>query len=312
LRHETHILDVQSKAVRESMISYATAVPEPCADPALIATVSATAACGGRNSTILDGSGSDYYFWSPPRWLDLLKIRLAPGRLPGARTLRALLPFYTRHERLLSSPVEPYLLHGYWLRHCDSRRFYPGSVDTHEYWLREFQAHGDIPLEEARFQTRALYVGPGAHMKKTRNAALAIGATARFPWADRKVAEYCFNLKEPYRFDRATRKAKILVRQMLRDSVGYDDELVGKRPFLFGKRRFLEAHMSFCREEILNCRLWCCQIESEVTRLEKSFLRGYPAENALLSLLMVSMWHNHWFADRFAQIARPLPMRAAV
>ena len=190
LRHETHILDVQSKAVRQSMTNYAAAVPEPCADPALIATVSATAACGGRNAIVLDGSGSDFYFWSPPRWLDLLKIRLAPGRLPGARSLRALLPFYTRHERLLSSPVEPYLLHGYWLRHCDSRRFYPGSVDTHQYWLREFEAHGDIPMEEARFQTRALYVGPGAHMKKTRNAALAVGAQARFPWANRKVAEY--------------------------------------------------------------------------------------------------------------------------
>lgn len=308
LRHEAYILDVQSNAVRQSMIDYAAAVPEPCADPALIATVSATAAYGGRNSTVLDGSGSDYYFWSPPRWLDLLKVRLAPGRLPGARSLRALLPFYTRHERLLSSPVEPYLLHGSWLRHCDSRRFFPGSVDTHEYWMKEFQAHGDIPAQEARFQARALYVGPGAHMKKTRNAALAVGATARFPWADRKVADYCFNLKEPYRFDRETRKAKILVRQMLRDFVGYDDELVGKRPFLFGKRRFLEAHMGFCREEILNCRLWSPQIENEVARLENSLLRGCRAENALLSLVMVSMWHNHWFT----QIAKPLPLRAAV
>ena len=99
---------------------------------------------------------------------------------------------------------------------------------------------------------------------------------------------------------------------MLRDFVGYDDELVGKRPFLFGKRRFLEAHMSFCREEILNCRLWSRQIESEVARLEKSLLRGCHAENALLSLLMVSMWHNHWFAGRFEQMAKPLPLRAAV
>ena len=38
------------------------------------------------------------------------------------------------------------------------------------------------------------------------------------------------------------RKSKILVRKMLRETIDYNDELVGKRPFLFGKRCFLEAN----------------------------------------------------------------------
>ena len=311
LRHEAHILDVGSRQIHHQLIEYSSVVPEPCADPALIASVSSIGRHCDHNTVVLDGSGSDYYFWSPPRRLDLLKIHLGLGRLSIVRSMRGLLPFYTRHERLLSSPIEPYLLHGAWLRHCDSRRFYRESVDTHSFWLKEFRAHGEIPDEEARFQARAMYVGPGAHMKKTRNAALSVGAAARFPWSDSRVADYCFHLPEQHRFDRGRNKSKLLVREMLRETVDYNDELVGKRPFLFGKRCFLQAHLQFCRDEILGCTLWSRQIEKAFDHLAKMLDLGRPTENALLSLLMVSLWHNHWFTDRMQTRLMPALLRRA-
>jgi asparagine synthetase B (glutamine-hydrolysing) len=298
LRHDAHILDVTSPDIPRALLNYASHVPEPCADPALIATVSTIGAVADRDTAVLDGSGSDSYFWAPPRSLDLLKVRFGLSRLSAVRDLRALVPFYMRHERLLSTPIEPYLLHGSWLRHCDSIQFYPQSADTHLYWLNEFRAHEDMPDDEARFLTRAMYVGPGAHMKKTRNAALAVGAAARFPWTDAGVSDYCFHLPEPYRFDRRRRKSKILVREMLRQAIGYDDELIGKRPFLFAKRQFVQAHMAFCREQILACTLWSRSIEKTVGRLAKMLEHGRSTENALLALLMVSLWHNHWFAKQ--------------
>jgi hypothetical protein len=148
-----------------------------------------------------------------------------------------------------------------------------------------------------------MYVGPGAHMKKTRNAALAAGAAARFPWSDPAVADYCFHLPGRYRFDRARRKSKILVREMLRQTIGYDDELVGKRAFLFAKRRFVQAHRAFCREQILACTLWSRPIERTLDHLSKMLDLGRPTENALLALLMVSLWHNHRFASRPRAVA---------
>jgi asparagine synthetase B (glutamine-hydrolysing) len=298
LRHQAHVVDVQSPDIPRALLSYASSVPEPCADPALIATISTIGTRCDRNSAILDGSGSDFYFWAPPRSLDLLKMRLGLSRLPAVRDLRGLVPFYMRHERLLSTPLEPYLLHGPWLRHCDSLLFYPESADTHHFWLNEFRTNGATPDQEARFVARAMYVGPGAHMKKTRNASLAVGATAQFPWSNAAVSDYCFHLPETHRFDRRSRKSKILVREMLRQTIGYDDETIGKRPFLFAKRRFLQAHKAFCREQIVACSLWSSSIEKIVGRLAEMLDQGRPTENALLALLMVSLWHNHWFANR--------------
>ena len=311
LRHEAHIVDVESRQIPQMLLRYAGAVPEPCGDPALIASVSAIAASCNRNSVVLDGSGSDFYFWSPPRRLDLLKVQLGPGRFSGVRKMRSLLPFHVSYERLLSSPIEPYLLHGAWLRHCDTRSFFPQSMDTHRFWLSELLANGEIPDEEARFQARAMYVGPGAHMKKTRNAALSVGALARFPWSDAKVAQYCFHLPETKRYDRVGRKSKILVREMLRQTIGYDDDLVGKRPFLFGKRRFLEANMQFCREQIRACGLWSPAIGKTVDYLAIALAQGRPTENALLSLLMVSLWHNHWFVGRLPALLEEPQFRQA-
>jgi asparagine synthase (glutamine-hydrolysing) len=311
LRHEAHIVDIESKQVPQILLRYAGAVPEPCCDPALIASVSAISASCNSNSVVLDGSGSDFYFWAPPRRLDLLKVQLGPGRFSGVRKMRSLLPFHVSYERLLSSPIEPYLLHGAWLRHCDTRRFFPQSVDTHRFWFNEFLANGEIPDEEARFQARAMYVGPGAHMKKTRNAALSVGALAQFPWSDAKVAQYCFHLPESKRYDRAGRKSKILVREMLRQVIDYDDDLVGKRPFLFGKRQFLRAHIQFCRDEIRACRLWSPTIAKTIDYLTMSLAQGRPTENALLSLLMVSLWHTHWFVGRLPALLGEAKLRQA-
>ncbi len=312
LRHEAHIVSVEAPKLRHSLIAYAANAPEPCADPATIASISAVGSYCDRDTVVLDGSGSDYYFWSPPRRLDALKIRLSPGRFQAVRSLRRLLPFYTRHERLLASPIEPYLLHGSWLRHCDSRRFYTESADTHLFWLGELRAHGEIPSEEARFQARAMYVGPGAHMMKIRNAATWTGGIALFPWASQEVAEFCFNLPQRHRFDRKSGKSKVVVRQMLREAIAYDDDLIGKRPFLFGKRSFLEAHMDFCRDQILNCTLWSREIENTVSRLIKKLRQGQHTENALLALLMVSLWHRYWFVDRFGRRAEPQPLQQVV
>jgi hypothetical protein len=82
---------------------------------------------------------------------------------------------------------------------------------------------------------------------------------------------------------------------MLRQLICYDADRVGKRSFLFGKRNFLEAHMQFCREQIAACTLWSPAIGKTVDQLARSLGQGRPTENALLSLLMVSLWHNHWF-----------------
>lgn len=293
LRHETCHLDLESDAVCGLLQRYAAATPEPCADPALTACVAPIARHADEDTVILDGSGNDAYFWKPPRPLDVAKLRLGWNRLPGLRRVRRALPMYLRYERLLSTPLELLLFSGPYLRHCDTRVFYPASIDTHSSWLERFNQLV-MPFEEVRSSIRSAFMGPAAHMMKARNAGMLVGALARFPWTDHEVANYCFNLPEAHRFDRVSGRNKVIIREMLSRFVDYDEKTIGKRVFKFDKRRFIERHLDFCRDEILSCALWEPPIERSLGDLVRAFVRGARTENALLTLLMVSLWHNHW------------------
>lgn len=306
LRHETYMLDVRSKALEPTLLYYAARAAEPCADPALTACIAPVTAFSNDHTVVLDGSGSDGYFWKPPRALDLVKFRIGLSRIPAVRKMRGMVPMHFRYERLLSTPLEPLLFAGPRLRHHDTRRFYPQSVDTHQVWLEKF-SRSTYPVEEVRSSTRSTYMGPAAHMLKIRNAALTTGAKVQFPWTDPAVAAYCFNLPEQDRFSRQTGKAKIIVREMLRKFVDYEDDVIGKRVFSFGKRAFIAQHLTFIREQVLACTLWSRRIDAYFDTLKAHFLLGHKTENALLDLLMVSLWHNHWIMRRMVpKMARPL------
>jgi asparagine synthetase B (glutamine-hydrolysing) len=303
LRHETHIFDARDSRIREDLIGYGQAVPQPCADPALAACVSLVRRLGSSGSVVLDGSGNDYYFWRPPRPQDLLKTWLGLGRFPVLSRLRPLLPMHLRRERIFASPLELLLLNGVWLRYNETRKFYPEAVNTHDYWLRESAGH-QFSREEFQHCLKMIYMGPAAFMLKTRNAALSVGATAHFPWTDDAVASYCFSLPENARFDRKRRKSKTIIRQMLSEALAYDSSVVGKHHFSFGKRNFLRHQLAFCRDEILGCALWSREIDGIVKRLADLLDRGKQTENALLSLFMVSLWHNRWIESRLAGLLR--------
>jgi asparagine synthetase B (glutamine-hydrolysing) len=303
LRHEAHMFDARHPQIRSDLIAYGEAVPQPCADPALAACVSLVRRFGSSRTVILDGSGNDYYFWRPPRRLDILKTWLGLGRLPVVGRLRPLVPMHFRRERILASPLELLLLNGVWLRYNETRKFYPEAVNTHEFWLKESRGHR-FPREELQHCLKMIYMGPAAFMLKTRNAAQSVGAAARFPWTDDAVADYCFSLPEAARVDRKRRKSKTIIRQMLREAISYDADAVGKHHFSFGKRNFLRHHLSFCRDEILGCTLWSGGIEPMVRHLVDQLERGQQAENALLSMFTVSLWHNRWFECNLAGLLR--------
>jgi asparagine synthase (glutamine-hydrolysing) len=295
LRHESYHLDLESDAVCRLLQRYAAAAPEPCADPALTACVAPISRYADEDTVVLDGSGNDAYFWKPPRPRDLAKLHLGLNRFPGLQRIRSALPMHFRYERLLASPLELLLFAGPYLRHCDTRVFYSPSIDTHSSWLERFNQLV-LPYEELRSSVRSAFIGPAAQMMKTRNAAMAVGALARFPWTNHEVANYCFNLLADHRFDRRSGKNKVIIRNMLCRLVDYDDKAIGKRVFKFDKRRLIERHLDFCREEILNCSLWEPPIERSLNGLVRAFVRGARMESALLTLMMVSLWHNHWVA----------------
>lgn len=304
LRHQAHIFESRAAKVVEDLRGYAAQAVEPCSDPALTAVVSTVTRHADPGGVVLDGSGSDYFFWRPPKPLDLLKTRLGLGKIRTLRRLRDIIPMHVRRERILATPLELLLLNGAWLRFSDSSRFYPQAVNTHDYWLEESTGASAYEREEMQHCLKMVHMGPAAFMMKTRNAAMAVGAAARFPWSDPAVAEYCFSLPEGARFDRRRRRSKPIVRQMLKEMLDYDSDRIGKHHFHFGKHRFLERHLAFCREEIVSCSLWSGKIEKTFQKLADMLAAGRPSENALLSILMVSLWHNHWIEGSMMETLR--------
>ena len=130
-------------------------------------------------------------------------------------------------------------------------------------------------------------------MQKQRLAANAIGLGSSLPWCDDDVADYYFNLPEHDRYDRGSGRNKILLRKMLYRCLDYDADVIGKHYFEFDGAGFIMRNMAFVKSEIDKCSLWdqggLAVIHEWLDEIDSRPLLYH----ALLTVFMVSGWHNH-------------------
>ncbi len=130
-------------------------------------------------------------------------------------------------------------------------------------------------------------------MQKQVLAASALGMGASLPWADHAVADYYFNLPEEHRYSARPAKNKLLLRKMLLRYLDYDADAIGKHYFSFDGAGFLARNIEFVRAEIDSCALW----DKQGVGLVHSWLDQIDDRpmlyHSLLTLFMVSGWHNH-------------------
>ena len=116
---------------------------------------------------------------------------------------------------------------------------------------------------------------------------------AKFPYCDPEVVDYLFNLPVSERYDRKSGVTKLLLRQMLRETIDYDADAVGKHYFGFAGDQFLIKHRAFVLSEISRCSLWSPDVASIagswLDQLERRPLRYH----SLLNLFQLSGWYNH-------------------
>ncbi len=128
---------------------------------------------------------------------------------------------------------------------------------------------------------------------KVDMTANAFGLKSRFPYADKEVIDYVFNLPRHARNDRSTGVTKILLRQMLLETIGYDADAVGKHYFSFEGERFLSDHRRFALAEITSCPLWSSEINALAPKRFDQ-MSGQPMlHHSLLVLFQLSAWYNH-------------------
>jgi hypothetical protein len=142
-------------------------------------------------------------------------------------------------------------------------------------------------------EVRERHIVPAGSMQKQRLAANAFGLGSALPWCDDDVADYYFNLPEAQRYDLSSGKNKLLLRTMLLRYLDYDADAIGKHYFEFDGATFIERNMEFVVSEIDSCSLWdsrgLLQVHGWLDRIGSRPL----LHHALLTLFMVSGWHNH-------------------
>lgn len=291
LEHRTVSLPDHGSRIEEALHDCFDQASLPCGDPTLVPYLLAGAALDPRpGESLIDGLNSD-------AWMGLVPgAAIARGAARSERWFSRLRPLrgYFAPESVASaalrSRAEWHLYGGRWLRHADTRAFYPDSVDTNQTVLETSNALAS--LDDIDF--RSMIVGRHFEQNGTKLKARACGEcngmNPVFPYDDPDLASYYFHLPEADRFDRATHTSKTLLRKLLRERLDYDDARLGKRVFEFDGAGFLTAHREFVLHEITECAIWNEKVGPVVTGLmdrPKALRKTWPS---LLALFQLSGW----------------------
>jgi asparagine synthase (glutamine-hydrolysing) len=294
---EHRVVDAPADPVRveEILTRFFEVAPRPGTDLKQIPYVFATASAGCDGGTVIDGGGNDSYMGYPVTGRWAMKTRL---RLRG-RWLRDFVQQHTPVDSpvnyLARSRLET-MLAGRLLRFHELSRFMPGAVDAGEFWAGLSQETARLDLFDV-YAFIERYATPPASMKKHTLSANAIGCTASVPWCNHEIADYYFNLPEEHRYDRKRGVNKLLLRRMLLEYLDYDADEIGKHYFSFDGARFVARNRGFIRSEIVSCDLWDRdRLGTVIDWLDAVDTRPL-LHHAILTLFMVSGWHNHSSLD---------------
>jgi asparagine synthetase B (glutamine-hydrolysing) len=291
LSHEPVVMDF-SVDDSEDVTDFFERSPIPNAESGQIAYLFCLKELDVRSGALIDGTGNDCYmgFLPPRRSRWMLPFTLA-GILPR-NLVSSLIPTDSRLNYLFFNRAQLLRLLGRKLRYVDTKTFYQDAVDTSLYW-------DEVSLKYKTFDLIDLacflenHYDQKAVMLKARAAVAARDLNAIFPYCDRDLINYVFNLPEADRFDREKQINKVLLRALLKERCGYDAERIGKRVFEFGKVRWLLRHRKFVSAEIGRCALWNEKAGPLAEKILAKLETRPDLHYALFPLFMISGWHNH-------------------
>jgi hypothetical protein len=292
LTHLTFDIPDDPSVVESDLIHFFEASARPCADLVQIPYALVVSDIGLTSGAVLDGGGNDLYMGIVPnrkfKAMQGLRIRneWIAQRVESFIPTDSVINYFTR-SRVATQ------LSGRTFRLPDTRQFYPAVVDTRPFWAEISDETSDIgAIDLGTTVATAFHDQAEVHLK-AHVAAQAFGMTAAFPYCDSDVVGYLFNLPASARYDVQSGVTKILLREMLLDTIGYDAESVGKHYFGFEGDRFLIEHRAFVMSEITGCSLWSSDIASLAASWLDQLERRPLLYHSLLILFQLSGWHNH-------------------
>jgi len=287
--HRTvRLADFSDAELRRALDRFFARTPLPSGDLAQIPYALCMQATADHADRYLDGTGNDVPFFFLPTSLER---RLRAVRPP--RVLRAAVPAGSPFRYLLRTAIE----RGYaGLRYQfeDTRRFCSHTHDTTARWDRLQRRLAGRSIVDVRALTRGRHVESGSIRHKVDLATAAFDRERRFPFMDAELFDYVFHLPAEHRYDERWGRSKLLLRRLLREDLGYDDEAVGKRAFTFDGNTFLERMREVVREELLACDLFDrrtleARIRRDLDRCERGWRRAWQP---VVGLYQLAAWRN--------------------
>ncbi len=292
LEHTTVEMPRDPTVVRHHLTNFFENSPAPSGDHAAIPMIAAVAASGVAAGGIIDGGGNDawmgYVADRAKRFKQRYRIRNRRLADLVARTVRVDSPV-----NYLARSIAGATLPGRSLRHHETRRFYPDAINSDDYWYDLSKGLEDRDLMDVMTLALIRQTEGARSNLKVRLVAESLDMAALLPFCDGELANYYFHLPAAARLDESTRTNKMLLRQLLKEKVGYDPSEIGVGYFSFDGISFLQENTDFVREEILSCEMWEPAIEPMLTKWLAGLHRRPYIWHVLVPLFMVSGWHNH-------------------
>lgn len=272
--------------------------PFPCLDKVMLAyPLYVSQISNLKNSNIIDGSGNDFYFGTPPSFKEkrfLLLSRIFQNFIIFRKLFNS--------ENILSSlgrtPAE-------WVGGCngftysESRKFYKPSKDLYNFWLNETLKRRHLSYIDFKTSILTPWTTAEMHIRKVQNFADSVNSKLILPFTDRNVVNYITNLSEENLIDSNNLKNKIFLRQLLKKYIGLDSDKLGKYGWGFHPTELLFNNLKFYSSEIISCKLWeQDQIKTILKRLISNAIKAdssYIATNArtyIFNLYLISAWIN--------------------
>jgi len=218
-----------------------------------------------RGANLIDGGGNDSYMITPPsnRELRILSLAKVSSKFSFLRK-------YSNSENIISSllktPAEWFGMSGLSLKDAD--HIYASNRSVFKHWRDESSIRKDWDTYDFKTDILTTVVAAEQHIRKARNFSDAINARLVLPFSNRKVVGYFARMPERYLFDRNEGKNKLILRKILKDRIGLDSDLLGKKGWTYDHTGVVARHLPYMFNTIFECSLWSADgVESLKRRL---------------------------------------------
>lgn len=227
LNHKPYFMtveEIQSNFVKEEFIDSCKYMDNPVLDQGFLFFLLGSKLFFKNNNldpsrfVIIDGLGNDEHFGYIPSNSQLISFKFS--KLGLWKLLPSSLPFF---RWFIRSPSES---------HGDLSAlaaFFPfgSSFDLNKYFSLIPKSLEPTEFVDFRAFSRGSFHDHQCMMEKTIVTAKYLGSQVAFPWADKAIAEYCFNLPLQEKFNFKSSTNKILLRKLLKEKIGWNQEKRG-------------------------------------------------------------------------------------